>query len=91
MTTDERIRKFATLEHGWFFGEGDKIRPETTKVTRTMNRLYEGMGMTTNAFPLSNGGLLLMLYQFVHEPFQTMEIEIYGGSWNIVYEALDEY
>lgn len=90
--TEMKVREYARLPEGWFFGDCQGIENETVTISLRLLREAEHLGLhDTNVFPGGDGELLLTIYHgdyymdLMVEPDGTVDVTVEKGEEELVY------
>lgn len=85
--TIRKISGFKGLEDGWCYGEGESFKDNIIEEANRLNRMMYDLGfIRTNAFPCTNGGIMVTLYhgddclEFTIEPDETITFVHEAGT-----------
>lgn len=89
--TEMKVREYARLPEGWFFGDCQGIEKETVTISLRLLREAEHLGLhDTNVFPGGDGELLLTIYHgdyymdLMVEPDGTVDVTVERGEEELV-------
>ncbi len=62
MTAAIKIQGFRGIRKGWHYGKGVEFTPETIETAGKLNDFAIQLGIKTDAFPETNGAIMLVAY-----------------------------